>query len=261
MRFCLNYLTFFCIKITAYHLMGGFLLGEIMKTIELHGILAKKFGRFFRLNVRSAKEASHALACQIPAYKAFMLQSERLGYCFAVFNGKKRTQATNIGEHELDYHTDSDYIHIVPRVVGSGGKTAGWIQTIAGVAMIVVGIVGTPFTGGTSMSLVAAGVGMLASGVATLLAPTPDVAVDNDDGNKPNNGFGGAVTTTAQGNPVPILYGRRLIGGFIVSAGITAYDKLIDGGTRVHNHSGNVSGKGIGGMFHRVNARIEAQRQ
>ncbi len=229
----------------------------MIKTIELHGILAKKFGRFFKLDVQSAKEASHALACQIPAYKAFMLQSERFGYRFAVFNGKKRTQATNIGEHELNYHTDSDYIHIVPRVVGSGGKAAGWIQTIAGVAMIVVGIVGTPFTGGSSMSLVAAGVGMLAGGVATLLAPTPDVSVANDEGNKPNNGFGGAITTTAQGNPVPILYGRRLIGGFIVSAGITAYDKIIDGGTRVHNHSGQVNGKGIGSTAMRATAQVE----
>ncbi|SIS10823.1 hypothetical protein SAMN02745664_1473, partial [Moraxella cuniculi DSM 21768] len=31
-----------------------------MKTIYLHGILAKKFGRVFRLAVNSPREAAHA---------------------------------------------------------------------------------------------------------------------------------------------------------------------------------------------------------
>lgn len=38
-----------------------------MKTIILHGILAKKFGKSFDLDVKTAKEACHAIACQIPA--------------------------------------------------------------------------------------------------------------------------------------------------------------------------------------------------
>ncbi|HAV3816158.1 TPA: tail assembly protein, partial [Acinetobacter baumannii] len=41
----------------------------------------------------------------------------------------------------------------------------------------------------------------------------------NQDGNRANKGFGGAVTTVAQGNPVPVLYGQREVGGFIASAG------------------------------------------
>lgn len=185
-----------------------------MKTIELHGILAKKFGRFFKLDVKSAKEACHAIACQIPAFKQFMADSERLGYRFAVFNGKKRNQSTNIGEQQLDDITTASHIHIVPRVIGSGGKVMGWLQVIAGVAMIAVGA----FTG--NIALIGAGVGMLLGGVSSLLMPTPKMDTANEDGNKPNNGFGGAVTTVAQGNPVPILYGEREVGGFIVSAGI-----------------------------------------
>lgn len=70
-----------------------------MKTIELHGILAKKFGRYFKLQVNSAKEAVHAIACQIPAFKAFMNDSEKLGYRFAIFNGKKETNAPILAKH------------------------------------------------------------------------------------------------------------------------------------------------------------------
>ena len=194
-----------------------------MKTIELHGILAKKFGRYFRLDVKTAKEATHALACQIPAFKAFMLDSERLGYRFAVFLGKKRTQKNNISEDEIDSITTAEHIHIVPKVIGSGGKAMGWLQVIAGAAMVGVGI----FTG--NVGLIGAGAGLLLGGVASLMMPTPKIDNQDEDGNRPNNGFGGAVTTVAQGNPVPILYGEREVGGFIASAAIYAEDKMIAG--------------------------------
>ncbi len=191
-----------------------------MKTIELHGILAKKFGRFFKLDVKSAKEACHAIACQIPAFKQFMLDSERLGYHFAVFNGKKKTQKTNISERQLNDTTTANHIHIVPKIIGSGGKSGGWLQVIAGVVLVAVGYFTYGSTTAKGAALISAGVGVMIGGVTTLLMPTPKLDPANEDGNKPNNGFGGAVTTVAQGNPVPILYGEREVGGFIVSAGI-----------------------------------------
>ena len=191
-----------------------------MKTIELHGILRKKFGRFFKLDVQSASEACHAIGCQIPAFRQFLSESEKLGYRFAVFNGKKRTQATNISEEQLNDNTTANHIHIVPRVVGSGGKTIAWLQVIAGVALIGAGGLGFGVAAGMNWGLIGAGAGLLMGGVTSLLMPTPTVDNQNEDGNKPNNGFGGAVTTVAQGNPVPILYGEREVGGFIASAGI-----------------------------------------
>ena len=194
-----------------------------MKTIQLHGILAKKFGRYFKLDVKTAKEATHALACQIPAFKAFMLDSERLGYRFAVFLGKKRTQKNNISEDEIDNITTAEHIHIVPKVIGSGGKAMGWLQVVAGAVMVGVGI----FTG--NIGLIGAGAGLLLGGVASLMMPTPQMGNQDEDGNRANNGFGGAVTTVAQGNPVPILYGEREVGGFIASAAIYAEDKMIAG--------------------------------
>ena len=74
-------------------------------------------------------------------------------------------------------------------------------------------------------ALLGAGIGMLVGGVAQMLMPKVNNQQDqNQDGNKANHGFGGAVTTVAQGNPVPVLRGRREIGGFIVSAGQYAED-------------------------------------
>lgn len=43
--------------------------------------------------------------------------------------------------------------------------------------------------------------------------------------NKPSYNFNGAVNTTAQGNPVPLGYGRMIIGSAVISAGIYAMDQ------------------------------------
>lgn len=190
-----------------------------MKTIHLHGVLADKFGEFYELSVSSAKEATHALSCMIPEFKLFMLQAEQNGMRFAIFADDK-----NIGEREIDNLTAASVIHVVPKIMGAGGDAFGWLQVVVGAAMVVVGLGLTPFTGGTSLGLVGAGVGLMLGGAASLLMPNPEIGTRDEDGNRPSYGFGGAVTTVAQGNPVPILYGERDVGGFICSAGIYTED-------------------------------------
>ena len=187
-----------------------------MKTIKLHGCLAKKFGQFFKLDVQTAREATHAIACQNKEFKRFMLESDKLGLKFAVFLGRK-----NITENDIDNVTDTDVIHIVPRIVGSGGDSFNWLQVIGGAVLIGVGVVM-----GFNPALIGAGAGLLMGGVAGLLMPTVDMSNQDPDGNKANKGFGSAVTTVSQGNPVPILYGEREIGGFYASGGIYAEDAM-----------------------------------
>ena len=192
-----------------------------MKTIKLYGILAKKFGKFFRLDVQTAREATHAIACQNAEFKRFMLESDKLGLKFAVFLGRK-----NITENDIDNVTDTDVIHIVPRIVGSGGSSFNWLQVIGGAVLVGVGAFTFGATTATGAALIGAGIGMFVGGVAGLLMPTVDMSNQDPDGNKANKGFGSAVTTVAQGNPVPILYGEREIGGFYASGGIYAEDAM-----------------------------------
>lgn len=188
----------------------------MLKTIKLYGILAKKFGKEFQLNVANTREAVRALSIQIPGFEKFMLHAHERGLAFAVFQDKQ-----NISEKELDMDTTASVIKIVPRIIGAGGDN-GVLQTIIGAVMIVVGVVLMYVPGGQAFapSMIGGGIGMLIGGVAQMLMPKVDNTQDqNSDGNKANFGFGGAVTTVAQGNPVPVLRGRREIGGFIVSAG------------------------------------------
>lgn len=186
----------------------------MLKTIKLYGILAKKFGKEFRLDVENTREAMRALCVQVPGFEHFMLHAHEQGLEFAVFQDKQ-----NISETELDMSTSAKVIKIVPKVKGAGGA----FQTIIGAVLVVVGVLVTVGTlgGGAALGagLIGAGAGMMIGGIAMMLMPKIDNQDQNKDGNKANKGFGGAVTTVAQGNPVPVLYGQREVGGFIASAG------------------------------------------
>ena len=194
-----------------------------MKTIILHGILAKKFGKSFNLAVGSTKEAMRALCVQLAGFEAFMMNAHRQGLRFAVFHDKH-----NVGENELDMSHTAKIIRVVPVVEGS--KKAGLFETIIGAVMVVAGVVVTGMTfggaGAVGAGLIGAGIGLMVGGISQMLMPKVDTQDNNQDGNKANKGFGTAVTTIAQGNPAPILYGEREIGGFIMSAGQLPEDML-----------------------------------
>lgn len=192
-----------------------------MKTIKLYGVLADKFGKEFRLEVASVREVMRALSVQLPGFEKFMLHAHEHGLAFAVWQDKR-----NIAASEIDMHTDADVIKIVPRVIGAGGA----VQAILGAVLIVVGVLVTVGTlgGGAALGagLIGAGIGMMVGGIAMMLMPKIENEDQNQDGNKANRGFGGAVTTVAQGNPVPVLRGCREIGGFVVSAGQYPEDQM-----------------------------------
>ena len=193
----------------------------MLKTIKLYGVLAKKFGKEFKLAVESTREAVKALSVQVPGFEQFMLTAHEQGLTFAVFQDDE-----NIGEDQIDFDTGAEVIKIVPQVIGAGGN--GVLQTILGVVMVVVGAF-YDWSGTTSMygaAMIGAGIGMVVGGVAQMLMPKVNDQDQNQDGNRANHGFGGAVTTIAQGNPVPILYGQREVGGFIVNARQDAVDTI-----------------------------------
>ena len=188
----------------------------MLKKVKLHGILREKFGSEFELDVESVAEAVRALCILVQGFESFMANAHLQGIKFAVYLDDR-----NISEDDLCFATKSSVIRISPII--DGAKSGGILQIVIGVVMIAAAF----FTGGTSLAawgamqaaLAGAGAAMMLGGLAQMMMPSAVSSMDqNQDGNKPNFGFGGAVTTVAQGLPVPILYGQREIGGFIISA-------------------------------------------
>ncbi|MFV6631075.1 tail assembly protein [Klebsiella pneumoniae] len=199
---------------------------EVMTTIRLGGQLGKLFGKVHHRLIRTTGEAGRALAATIPGFEAYMRSSRERGLTYAVFRGKD-----NIGKDELDYPNSGREIRIVPVVMGS--KRGGVLQTILGAVLVVVGAIGT-FTyfgqalGGATWGpyTMQMGAAMMAGGVIQMLSPqTAGLASKQDADNKASYAFGSVTNTAAQGYPVPLGYGKRRIGGAIISAGIYVEDQ------------------------------------
>lgn len=198
---------------------------EIMTKIQLSGTLGKTFGKYHERLVSTTSEAVKALCCTINGFEQFLINSKKRGLTYAVFKGEK-----NIGIDDLGYPVTGEIIRIVPVVIGS--KKAGLLQTVLGAVLVAVGAVVGVMTSWTGIGgvvgagMVSAGIGLMAGGVIQMLSPqSPGLASKQDADNQASYAFGGVTNTAAQGYPVPLLYGKRRIGGAIISAGIYVEDQ------------------------------------
>ncbi len=211
-----------------------------VRNVLLYGRLGARFGRVHRLAVKSPAEAVHALGVLLDGFTAFLAASKDRGLAYAVFIGKR-----NVSKEELTWHSQGD-IRIAPILIGS--KQGGIFQVILGAVLIVVGVVLDAFGQEYGSFFVKLGVAMALGGVVQLLSPHP---ATNGPGNGPNNipnySFNGPVNTQAQGNPVPVFYGGPLvIGGAVISAGISVKHNIIAPTSGASTGSGGGSGGGGG---------------
>lgn len=185
-----------------------------VEIVRLGGQL-RQFGKEYRLAVRSPAEAIKALCVQIPGLERFISSAKERGLEFVVFRGKR-----NIGEAEIGYQ-GRGVIRIVPVITGS--KRAGILQTVVGVVLLAISYV-FPVT---APYLAPAGIGLVAGGVIQMLSPQAGgLKTSAAPENTPGYAFGSAKNTTASGNPVPLCYGKRRVGGAIISAAIYAEDQM-----------------------------------
>lgn len=189
-----------------------------LTTVNLRGRIARHFGKSFKLDVTSPREAVRALCCVVPGFESYLVKSEEQGLCFGVF-----VNGANIGEGQLADASGRSVITI--EAIPTGSKRGGLLQTVLGVALIAVSFFFPPAwaVAGVAMSTVAfsMGVSLALGGVVQMLTPqmTGLNGIEATE-NRPNYAFGPPVNTTAQGNPIPVLLGEREIGGAVLSAGV-----------------------------------------
>lgn len=180
-------------------------------TIKLHGNL-RRFGNEFKLkNVSDSAEALRAMYAQIAGFR---LAIQR-GY-FKIVRSQKHFTMDSLKEDLYTPIENNDVLHITPVITGSGGA----VQTIVGAVLIVVGAF-TSWTG-VGTALMGMGAALMASGVAQMLAKTP--SADNPNRNetekKQSTSFSNLQNLVAQGRPVPLAYGRILVGSLIIGKGV-----------------------------------------
>lgn len=199
-----------------------------MKTIRLYGELARKFGRSYRLDVKSPAEAVRALSVMVPGFRQHLTENSEPGY-------QVRLGETPLSADEIvNPSSVEEVIKIIPVVYGRGDDGLG--QIIVGIVLIAVawwnpfgwgalggsGSLAAGTAGGaatTAMGVVSIGASLVIGGVSQMLAPAPPKIEGNErPENKPSYAFDGPVNTVASGHPVSIGYGRLLVGSQVVSA-------------------------------------------
>jgi len=192
-----------------------------MREIRIYGALAKFLGqRVFRADISSVAEAVRFLVCNFPELEQHMIEQH-----YRVKAGRRF-----IGEEDLHDPVGREVITIAPVIVGAGPA----VLLIGGAALIglsfapaVAAVVGAV---GASLML-SVGASLFLSGVSSLLTPTPKVSgpgvtsgslqSQSDQGDpRKNYNFSGVQNTSRQGAPVPVVYGERLVGSVVISAGI-----------------------------------------
>lgn len=195
-----------------------------MTTVRLYGEAGRLFGRIhrFALDTHSPAEAISALGSQHQELAAYLIGAKDRGIGFAVFAGKQ-----NLAEDQLGHPVGNEDIRIAPIILGS--KNSGVFSIILGAVLIVIGglITGWSFGAASPFGTAIAGMGvsMIVGGVVQLLTPMPKSVGSRDrPENTPSYTFNGPINTQAQGNPVPLLYGRMKVGSAVISAGIDTED-------------------------------------
>ncbi len=193
-----------------------------IRTVRLYGRLGARFGRVFRLAVGSPVEAVRALCVQVEGFRRELATSHERGIRYACFVGRR-----NIGEAELELPPGRDDIRIAP--VLAGAKQSGLFQTILGAAILAVAYFnpGGFLTGPMVTAAYGMGASMALGGVVQMLSPQQaGLSVRDSPDNGTSYNFNGPVNTSAQGNPVPLLYGEMVVGSAVISAGIYAEDQV-----------------------------------
>lgn len=193
-----------------------------LRAVRFHGPMVDEFGPKFEYRAHNVPKAIDAMKNLIPGFERYMLEAHKCGLTFAIFVGNR-----NVGYDDMELTKGTEDIHLVPMIIGS--KRAGLFQTVLGVALVALSMWNPAFLGmsaAVAQGVGAVGASMALGGIVQMLSPQAGgLRMRQDQDNKPSYAFGGPVNTTAQGNPVGVLYGTREIGGAIISAGIYTEDQ------------------------------------
>ena len=180
----------------------------MLRRIHLHGSLKKIHPEVIEVEADNVGEALRVVTTQLPGFKPNAIE------------GYKRIQVAGCRTVEdLFSETDMVDIHVFPQL--NGGKSGGFIQILLGVVLIAaafaIGAAG--FLGGLLLKV---GAMMLLGGILQLISAPKR---DKDDKQQQKSHYLGPPQNTVEiGTSIPILYGRRKVGGHYLSFNVSAVE-------------------------------------
>jgi len=177
----------------------------MLRKLYLEGDMGEKYGKVAEVKATTVREVIQYLDANHSGLKKYLLDKHDKNIGFTIKIADEYVE----DDRELLLPLDKGDIIITPVPVGSGGL----IKTILGAILVILAF--TPFGAPFAPYLLAAGLGLMAMGIAELMAPDP--ATDNQEENKEGYLFQGSEQSIPEGNPVPVLYGELRVPGQAVS--------------------------------------------
>lgn len=217
----------------------------MLHKIYFHGAAVKQFGKMIELDVASLAEAARAIQVFHRGFRQFLVENN-----FIIMHGDKK-KGWNLGEEHISFNLPAGDIHITPVVQGAAqGKQNGIMKLVAGLVIAAVAWWAAPAVGGLGASVlggggilggftygnvVMLGLGLAATGLSQLLTPKQTDTSEKDSSFM----LSGQLNQTAQGGPVPLIYGRTDVSSVLISAGVETVDIPIgESGSGSSNGSG-----------------------
>jgi predicted phage tail protein len=189
-----------------------------MIVFQLYGELGAKYGKEFKLHVKTVREGIALLAANFKDFKQHLIDSDTRLAGYEVWANDESLAAT---ENDFKLQREGAVVKIIPVAKGAGANG----RIIAGVVLVIVGVLLNVYGGGSGSPVIMAGIGLIAGGIAEKLAPKPKTNPEKDDINDAKSYiFSGPVNSTKQGRPVAIGYGKMIVGSNVISASITTTD-------------------------------------
>ena len=207
-----------------------------MKVVKVYGALRELLGKNrFEFVADTPAQAMRALLVNFPQLEQWLIDSEKNGVAYRVTVGKQKIHNDDMSGLFSPW-SEQEVFSITPVLTGAGNTG----RILLGALLITAAVVFAPAAaaGGGFMAAGAAGTTMGAVGIATvvagnigislvlggiagLLSPTPRPPSARDEPTQlESNSFSGIVNTSRQGVPVPIAYGRVVVGSSVISSGL-----------------------------------------
>ncbi len=203
-----------------------------MTKVTLHGELARRVGRaVWMLEISTPMEALRAIEANTG--KVIDYLGDKATGAITEFRILINEQDFKSRTQFVVPFTDLQTLDIMPVLQGSA-KGGVW-QTIIGAALLVFAWYAAPaFLGAGGLGLSAGtaayttgfianvGFALAVGGIAQLVSPSPKVSAGRSETSAVFNGPTNSVT---QGNPVPLGYGRMMVGSQVISFGVRVLPK------------------------------------
>ena len=182
-----------------------------MTIVNIHGILGREYGNSFLLSLPNPKDVLEAIDCNRQGFLQRLVELQREGLCYDMIINKKRI--TN--GPDMDQMSNPATVDLVPAISGSGPLMAPLLMT--------TGL----FTAGSTALAFAASIAnfVLFAAISYALTPKPEnEALEiSSKASKSSLIFSNTANLASQGSPVPIGYGRLLVGSQVIQATIKSF--------------------------------------